>query len=47
VYNAVSAAPLVDVLDTAVAAWSACRYADGRAEPLPAGRKERLGTIWY
>jgi predicted RNase H-like nuclease len=40
------AAPLVDVLDAAVAAWSARRYATGRAEPLPAGREERLGTIW-
>jgi predicted RNase H-like nuclease len=41
------AAPLVDVVDAAVAAWSARRYAERRAEPLPAGREERLGTIWY
>lgn len=39
--------PLDDVLDAAVAAWSAMRYACGEARPLPDGRRERIGAIWY
>jgi predicted RNase H-like nuclease len=38
--------PLVDVLDAAAAAWSAERYARGKAEPIPAGHRARLGAIW-
>lgn len=38
--------PLEDVLDAAVAAWSAARYAEGRALPLPAGHSARIGAIW-
>jgi predicted RNase H-like nuclease len=38
--------PLDDVLDAAVAAWSAMRYAHGEALPLPHGHQTRLGTIW-
>jgi predicted RNase H-like nuclease len=39
-------APLVDVLDAAVAALSANRYARGEALPLPEDAAERIGTIW-
>jgi predicted RNase H-like nuclease len=35
-----------DVLDAAVAAWSADRYARGEALPLPEGYAERIGAIW-
>jgi predicted RNase H-like nuclease len=38
--------PLEDVLDAAVAAWSAMRYATGVALPLPAGHRDRIGAIW-
>jgi predicted RNase H-like nuclease len=38
--------PLDDVLDAAVAAWSAMRYAQGKAPPLPHGHQDRLGAIW-
>jgi predicted RNase H-like nuclease len=38
----------VDVLDAAVAAWSARRYAEGRARSLPAGAAPgERGVIWY
>jgi len=40
------AAPSEDVLDAAVAAWSASRYARGEAQPLPADPTNRIGTIW-
>jgi predicted RNase H-like nuclease len=36
-----------DLLDAAVAAWSALRYANGVAQPLPEGHRERIGAIWY
>jgi predicted RNase H-like nuclease len=39
--------PIEDVLDCAVAAWSADRYARGDARPLPAGHADRTGAIWY
>jgi predicted RNase H-like nuclease len=39
-------APPLDVLDAAVAAWSANRYARGEALPLPAEHPERMGAIW-
>jgi predicted RNase H-like nuclease len=38
--------PLEDVLDAAVAAWSAMRYARGDALPLPDGHQDRIGAIW-
>lgn len=40
--------PVADVLDAAAAAWSARRYAQGRAASLPEGaqRGERQ-VIWY
>jgi predicted RNase H-like nuclease len=37
---------LDDVLDAAVAAWSAMRYARGTALPLPRGHLARVGAIW-
>jgi predicted RNase H-like nuclease len=36
-----------DVVDAAVAAWSAVRYARDAAEPLPEGHRNRIGAIWY
>jgi predicted RNase H-like nuclease len=38
--------PVDDVLDAAVAAWSAARYASGAALPLPEGHPTRIGAIW-
>jgi predicted RNase H-like nuclease len=38
--------PLEDVLDAAVAAWSAVRYACGEALPLPDNPHTRIGAIW-
>jgi predicted RNase H-like nuclease len=38
--------PLEDVLDAAAAAWSAARYARGKALPLPQGHGVRIGAIW-
>jgi Protein of unknown function (DUF429) len=38
--------PLDDVLDAAVTAWSAMRYARGKALPLPHGHQTRVGPIW-
>ena len=38
--------PLDDVLDAAVVAWSAMRYAHGTALPLPQGHQARVGAIW-
>ena len=38
--------PLEDVLDAAVAAWSADRYARGAAQPMPLAHRERIGAIW-
>ena len=38
--------PEADLLDAAVAAWSAARYARREALPLPAGHPERIGAIW-
>ncbi|HEX9824924.1 MAG TPA: DUF429 domain-containing protein [Actinomycetota bacterium] len=43
--------PMDDVLDAAVAAWSARRYATGKAESLPSNpppdARGRLVAIWY
>ena len=38
--------PLDDVLDATVVAWSAMRYADGKALPLPQAHQARIGAIW-
>lgn len=38
--------PLDDVLDAAVAAWSARRYASGEAKPLQEDQRGRIGGIW-
>jgi predicted RNase H-like nuclease len=38
-------AGVADLLDAAIAAWSASRIATGRAERLPSGQ-ERIGAIW-
>jgi predicted RNase H-like nuclease/predicted enzyme related to lactoylglutathione lyase len=35
-----------DLLDAAVAAWTAARYARGEAVPLPEAHTERIGAIW-
>jgi len=35
-----------DLLDAAVGAWTAARYASGDARPFPPGNAERLGGIW-
>ena len=35
-----------DLLDATIAAWSARRYANGEAVPLPEGHTERIGAIW-
>jgi predicted RNase H-like nuclease len=39
--------PLDDVLDAAVAAWTAERYARGEARALPVAHRGRIGAIWY
>jgi len=38
--------PVDDVLDAAVVAWTAARYARGEALPLPDGHTGRAGAIW-
>jgi predicted RNase H-like nuclease len=38
--------PEADVLDAAVAAWSARRVATGEARAFPEGHAERIGAIW-
>ena len=35
-----------DLLDATVAAWSARRYAQGEAVPLPGNHEGRIGAIW-
>jgi predicted RNase H-like nuclease len=35
-----------DLLDAAVGAWTAARYASAEARPFPPGHAERLGAIW-
>jgi predicted RNase H-like nuclease len=35
-----------DLLDAAIAAWSALRYARNEAVPLPEGHTGRVGAIW-
>jgi predicted RNase H-like nuclease len=38
--------PEADLLDAAVAAWSARRYLYGEARPLPEHHEGRIGAIW-
>lgn len=38
--------PLDDVLDAAVAAWTAARFARGEAASLPEDHASRIGAIW-
>ena len=44
--GAVPGVPEADLLDAAVGAWTAARYASGDAEALPAEHRDRLGAIW-
>ena len=40
------AVPEADLLDAAVAAWTARRYHRGEARPLPERHEDRIGAIW-
>ena len=44
--GAVPGVPEADLLDAAAGAWTAARYAEGRAHPFPPDHRERLGAIW-
>ncbi|MGZ8783652.1 MAG: DUF429 domain-containing protein, partial [Gaiellaceae bacterium] len=44
--GAVPGVPEADLLDAAAGAWTAARYAGGRAQALPPDNTERLGVIW-
>jgi predicted RNase H-like nuclease len=44
--GAVPGVPEADLLDAAVGAWTAARYASGRAVAVPSAHTERLGAIW-
>ena len=44
--GAVPGVPEADLLDAAVGAWTAARYARGDARPFPADHFDRLGAIW-
>jgi predicted RNase H-like nuclease len=44
--GAVPGVPEADLLDAAVGAWTAARYASGKATAVPAGHADRLGAIW-
>ena len=44
--GAVPGVPEADLLDAAAGAWTAARYAEGRANPFPPEHRERLGAIW-
>jgi predicted RNase H-like nuclease len=44
--GAVPGVPEADLLDAAVGAWTAARYASGKASPFPAAPSGRLGAIW-
>ncbi len=44
--GAVPGVPEVDLLDAAAGAWTAARYAGGKAQALPADHAGRLGAIW-
>jgi predicted RNase H-like nuclease len=44
--GAVPGVPEADLLDAAVGAWTAARYASGKAEAVPPAHADRLGAIW-
>lgn len=44
--GAVPGVPEADLLDAAVGAWTAARYASGKAAAFPPAHPERLGAIW-
>ena len=44
--GAVPGVPEADLLDAAAGAWTAARYAEGRASAFPRDHRERLGAIW-
>jgi predicted RNase H-like nuclease len=44
--KAVHGVPEVDLLDAAVGAWTAARYARGNARAFPPEHTDRLGAIW-
>jgi predicted RNase H-like nuclease len=44
--GAVPGVPEADLLDAAVGAWTAARYASGKAVAAPATHADRLGAIW-
>jgi predicted RNase H-like nuclease len=44
--GAVPGVPEADLLDAAAGAWTAARYAYGKAQALPADHTGRLGAIW-
>ena len=44
--GAVPGVPEADLLDAAAGAWTAARYAEGRASAFPPDHRERLGAIW-
>ena len=44
--GAVPGVPEADLLDAAVGAWTAARYAIGKAKAVPATHTDRLGAIW-
>lgn len=44
--QAVHGVPEVDLLDAAVGAWTAARYATGNARAFPPENTDRLGAIW-
>jgi predicted RNase H-like nuclease len=44
--GAVPGVPEADLLDAAAGAWTAARYAEGKAQALPAEHAGRLGAIW-
>ncbi|HWL32924.1 MAG TPA: DUF429 domain-containing protein [Gaiellaceae bacterium] len=44
--GAVPGVPESDLLDAAAGAWTAARYASGKAKPVPPEHTGRLGAIW-
>ena len=44
--GAVPGVPEADLLDAAAGAWTAARYASGKAKPVPPEHTGRLGAIW-
>ncbi len=44
--GAVPGVPEADLLDAAAGAWTAARYASGKAKPVPPEHAGRLGAIW-